>query len=492
MINGARWWGVWWALVLGPQAAAQDLTFELDSVLVPTFAAPNAELLGVAERLRSRIERLLGEQYVVLSLADVPDFSDFGADVYMRSCPPGRYVECVLVLGVRGGVEWSIGGEIVSTDDGTRLRISLLDVGGAQLAQQIELVYDGVNDADSDRALLEVVELAVTGRLDRVDLRVDEPAPDEEQVAASEEEVFARQRELDEAEGEGEVDRIGGGGARARLSSDDLDDFDDMEGGTPWERAGMRRGEYIRFRNTGLPVERWRERQRGRFGQLLVSASLITVGRGPWTQTYDAWHALEASSLQQVETLALLDQQPGLDRSWEIGLAGGVQPWLEVGVFGGPRLSTFRYRVQRVVEGQEVRLREYDQQAITTWQGGVRLGAMPFPTYVVRPTLHAGVAYWAGTRQDKVLEIPEGVPPVERNWMLLLHTALGFEVDLGRHIVVWGKAIVEVPVAGRVAQQVDNTGQLLLEHPTADTTDDGIQVAGSVGATVRIRFKKRR
>jgi hypothetical protein len=481
-------------LVLGVGAMAQEPTFELDSLLVPTFAVEPAELRPEADRLRERIERLVGEQHVVLQLGDVPEFTAFGADIYMQSCPPGRYVECALLLGVRGGVEWSIGGEVSAVDGGLRVKLTLIDVAAARVAQQIEVIYGagGSADADADQALLDVLELALAGTLDAFDVRVEEEVPD---VEAEAEDVYAQQRELDDAEAsDGEVDRsTGPGSGRARLDAEDLTDYDDMEGGTPWERAHMRRGEYLRFRNSGVTVERWRERQQGRFAQILVSASLVTVGQGPWTQTYDGWYALESTNLEVVETLALLDQQPGLDRSWEIGLAGGVLPWMEVGVFGGPRLSTFRYRVQRVVEDDDTRLREYDHQVINTWQVGGRLGVMPLPTYMIRPTIHAGVAYWAGTRQDKVLDVSSyGIEPVGRNWMLLLHTALGFEVDVGRHIVLWGKAIVEVPVAGRVAQQVDNTGFLLVDHPTADTTDDGIQVAGSVGATVRIRLLKKR
>jgi hypothetical protein len=266
----------------------------------------------------------------------------------------------------------------------------------------------------------------------------------------------------------------------------DLAHFDGMEGGTPWERVRMGKREFVRYRNSGSSLAEWARRQRGRQGELLIHASLITLGEGPWRQSYQAWYALEAVDLQQVEQVVLLDQARMLDRSWDFGISAGVLPWLEVGVFGGPRLSVFEHRVQRVVEGEEPRRRAFEQQVVNTWSVGGRVGFVPLPTFVARPSAHLGLYYWQGNRQDKIIEVPEGIAEVERNWMLLVQVSPGVEVSVGKHFYVWGRLQVDVPVAGRVAQMVDSAGVLLADHPTVDTTDDGVQVGGSLGLTARI------
>jgi hypothetical protein len=53
---------------------------------------------------------------------------------------------------------------------------------------------------------------------------------------------------------------------------------------------------------------------------------------------------------------------------------------------------------------------------------------------------------------------------------------------------VWGRASVEIPVAGRVAQLDSNAGAVLSDWTDPSPQGDGVGVSGQIGLTARVRF----
>ena len=66
--------------------------FEVHSVLVASFEADQPFLDAEATRVSGLVREALGQSYVVLGMEEVPAFPDYGADVYLRSCPDGQSV----------------------------------------------------------------------------------------------------------------------------------------------------------------------------------------------------------------------------------------------------------------------------------------------------------------------------------------------------------------------------------------------------------------
>lgn len=477
-------------LVAAPGAMAQE-GFDLDAVLTATFYVGDEGLREDARRIGAHVEQALSGRLMTLPMSEVPPYESYDADVFLRSCPEGQYVSCSLAVGMRGHADWVVAGELAVVDGGLQLLVSVIEVGSSRLAVQLPVGFAGDDDEATAASLAEAVHTVIEGAYDERDVR---PSLEAFDAAALE----AHRRAEAEGRALAEADAREGGsqraelerGHRSRLTRADLARFRAAEGESPWERLDMGPAAYLRYRNSGVGLAAWRVRERGHRHSLDLSVQVFGIGMGPWTQVYEGWSGLDAD-LVLTETWVGQQQARGLTRAWDFGLAYGVLSWLTVEVHGGPRLEAWRYRLHREVAGDTSLMRDPEQLQVTTFSVGGRVGLLPWPTLPARPTLHVGVWSWFGARQDRTLEVPAELPVLDANRMVLARAAPGVEVELGRHLLVWARMQVDVPIGGRVTQSSPWSGTLLADHPVMNSADDGVGVTAAVGVTARIRLPGR-
>lgn len=468
-----------------PPDPGADLSFA--TILPATWQSEDEGLEAEAARLQRRYAGALAQRFLTVPMADVPAFTDYDAETYLLSCPAGQYDDCAALVGERADVDYVVGAVLSVTDDGPEAAVSYVRVSDTRELLRLRVPIRSRTEEAVLAGLVSVMEVVASGGADPVDVRELTGGPDQEvadrvQVVASELAAF-------EAEA-GTATRGAQRLTRDRLTVDEARELAGGEAEAPWQRLGLSRASWRRWKNSGETLIQWRERARGRQLTLLLHGTAIVAGAGPWVTRYEGWRALDDRTLDVYETFVLLDQERGAQRGWELGAAIGVTPWLDVGVWGGPRIDTFRWRLVQVVQDQEPRPVDDQSKPVPTWHAGARVGLAPFPTLPARPTLHAGVWGWFGVAREKVLEVPPELPTLGRPWMLLAQVAPGAEVDVGRTIKLYARFHVDVPVAGRVAQQDLAGGAILTDRPEASVDDDGVGLGGSLGAIVRIKLTK--
>lgn len=484
-------------LLLGAAARGQEPTFSLDAVLVTTFDHPKEIARSRVILLEGMLRETLQDRHLVVPMSDVPAFEidtvTKSAETYLQGCPTAHYAGCALVVGVRASVDWVVGAELREEGELLIATVSYVDVKRGELMFQTNAVFDGEDDDVIIVRLGQILDAVIAGEFVSSEIR------DVEGIERrAEEAVFERRRieveglELQEMEAElGEVEREETDLEQEKLTRDALSKYDGQEGSTPWKRLKMTRFQYLRQRNTRIPLDTFRYRMRGRQGEILVGTGGV-FGAGPWGQRWEGWYGLDAADLSVIERAVSLDQVHDIETTWQFELGAGVLPWLDVMAYGGTRASGWTWRVQQVVEGDEEPVDEPARKVVATWFAGGRVGFAPLPTYVARPTLSVGAAWWGGTDQSKVIQVPSQLPALPPDWMVTLQISPGFEVDLGRHIHLWGRLNLDIPVAGRVLQENASDGPLLAARPAPTLEDDGVGVAGAVGVTARIRIGGRR
>ncbi len=463
-------------------ALAQD-SFDLDTVLIATFGVDKQADRPEGDRLSELFEQILLEQWMGFRMAEVPPFRDYDAATYVDACPEGQYVGCALVVGTRVQSEWVLGGQLRQLEPGVwQVTLHFIDVEEAQLELQFDVMFDGTNDLEVAAGVVPIFADVVAGRYQGTDIRGSEEEEEEEEEEPDEDEVLGS---TGDAVDRGSRTR----GKRKRVTKADLEEYEASEGETPWNRAGLSKASWRRWRNSGTSLSAWRSKVRGRQGEILLGATILTLGHGPWAQVYEGWYGLDDPTLETVETYVSIEQERGLERSWDFSVGAGILPWLDLTAFGGPRIAPYYLRVQRVVENQDTILDDRQFKQVSSFLVGGRVGFAPFPALKIRPTLHVGAYYWQGTPQDRVVQQPEALEVLPASWMFLLQGGPGFEAELGKYVYLWGRMYVDIPVLGRVAQESISTGPLLVDRPSVDSRDDGLGIAGSVGLTVRLRIR---
>jgi hypothetical protein len=511
---GLRGWLAAALLAWGSSAAvAQDEptfgSFQLNSVLVAGFEADQPFLEAEAKRVEGLVYAVLGQSYVVQSMADVPPFTDYSADIYLRSCPDGQYIGCVFVIGGRAKTDWTVGGSVRAVDGGYQVLVSFIDVATAKLMLEFDVVLDGSNDAMFQEGVLKVMDSLVAGEVQELDVRADAEAAAEARAAEEERARQARQFAVDSAyEDDSEpetLDRGVGGedgevsGGKGRVNDADLDALEERGGISPWERAGLTRGQYKLYRNSGLKLRDFKDRLRGRKGELLLRLSM-QVSSGPWGQRHEMWYLqdneadpnnLRPRDITDQAAVQAQTRQLAFGGQFEFGV--GVLPWMEIGVFGGIRQGTYNYRFYREVLGVEAAVPDPEGVPVRTYQVGARLGFVPFPAYPFRPTMHIGGSYWFGTSLGSVVTpLPSYLLSSEMrpNNMVQLHAQPGAEVSLGKYIVLWTRFDLDIPILGRTSQ-VFNRGDGSLSARPDPSSYTSLGIGGSLGIMARIRVGRK-
>lgn len=507
---------LWASFVLAPPAQADDL-FDINSVLVAAFEADQPFLATEAERVRLLVEEALGASYVVVTMPEVPAFTDYTADVYLRSCPKGQYIGCVFVVGGRAKTDWTVGGRVSAVEGGFRVDLSFIDVGEAKLVLEFDVVLDGSNDAEFQEGVVKVVDALVRGEIKDLDVRRD---PEAERAAKREEEervqaarrfaadsVYEELSDLDRGElGEdawarGGVRRGGStssSGRRDRVASDDLDDLDTRGGLSPWERVGLTKAQYKLYRNSKLKLRDFKDRMLGRKGELLIRAGM-TIGGGPYGQQHESFYVLAPDAGQNPRPGDVRDQASVQSQFNALGIGGGLEvgigitSWFEVALFGQVRNAPYNSRVFRERVGVDASPRPLDERNVNSLQGGLRVGLFPMPAYPARPFLQVGASFWSGSQLQRNVEVPQYLVAAQfvPNNFIFAHVNPGVEINAGKRIFVWLRGDFDLPLAGREIQTFRRGDQSLTRTPPRESST-GLGVGGSFGVTVRLRLNANR
>jgi hypothetical protein len=515
------------ALSGGVAIAQDDPTFAVNAVLVTTFDAAQPFLEPEAERVRGLVESALARSYVVLTMRDVPAFTDTTADVYLRSCPDGQYLGCVFVVGGKAETDWVVGGQISAVDGGYRVVLSFLDMSKAKLVMDTSVDLDGTNDATFQEGILKLMDALVGG-----DVNVLEAPKDPEAEALTEQEKEARARAAQEFSAGAVVDDPGERSPDdaprdapppadlpaegEKVTGRDLEAMEEQGGVPPWEKVALTRSQYKMYRNSGQKLDDFRDRLLGRKGQLLFRLS-GGVSSGPWGQTHDTWYLLNEDAPNDIFNATLDDleddvsaqsQSTALGPGAQLEVNLGLASWVEIGVFGGLRFAPYAYRFFAQREGSEgIDPPAYFQKTAMSWQVGARLGFIPFPAFPVRPTFHLGGSYWSGNAVRSKVAVPPALIAsiMPANNLILLHVNPGVEVSAGKWVLLWTRFDLDVPILGRSRQYID--GPLDPSNPSAAQAESarpelpedppggdgtGFGIGASAGITIRVGIGPKR
>ena len=342
---------------------------------------------------------------------------------------------CAYVL--RGGrVTLTVAGVVETRGPRRLVEIHILDMRRSEdvLAFEAELAVEDEGELAS--AVARLVASVVDGASRLVgDIRAMED-PDADLEADRDRAVAAAQldslsKEIGGAESvdildEGEV-------VREKITVDDLSEQIASEAAKPWERLGMRVTEYVKYRNSGLNLAQWRDLVAGRRGQLVVRGGLGWA-TGPSNGGYYFLEAKAAADLQVVETWAWANATTGQGLNWEVDVAYGLLPSVELGLVMGGLTGQYSVQSWNFTEGQTLREPDPAQtSSAVTYLGPQVLFAL-LPTSQVRPVVGGEVRYWLGTSVLDHVEsaaLPADAPTFEDTWMLTAGGRVGVEATLG-------------------------------------------------------------
>jgi len=479
----------WW--LLAPLAGAQtpEVTEAPARVLVTTLqtlpateAWPEGEVRGLERALRSAF----AARHQLVSVDEVPPFRvhGYGPELYMQSCPPGRYAGCALVLGQRVGVPWAVGGTLRNVDDGQGGTSAVFEVALVDVARTVELarfavVWDPDNRDAIVQSIVRLFDELREGADEVRDLRDGEGRADLDP---------AQRARL--AESLAEIERTLGVPISTevtvrepdKVTRADLEAYRRRGGPTPWTQLGMREAEYVRYRNSGQDLSTWRRAARGRQGQLLVRAA-IGASPGPWHQDIEGQLLLSGFDLRPVHTVQYVEAVRGSPATGMLEVGFGILPFLDVSGTFSRRSSRATIARDQDVQGQAAIPTEPDTIAYGTTQWGGRLTLAPlFLHRIARPVAVVGLYGWRG----RAVPATESFPRQDGPSFVVGEVLLGGEVDASRALGLTVRAGLDTPIAGRwrstfeEGKGIEAPPRPSRERPLGWTVQVGFQVRADV------------
>ncbi len=473
----------WW--LLAPLAGAQEpATEEPASVLVTTLQTlpttrdwPEDEVRSLQGALVSAFAR----RHDLVSLDEVPPFEvhGYGPELYMQSCPPGRYAGCALVIGQRASAPWAVGGtleEIVERDGSTSkiLRVAIVDVTRTVELARFSVVWRPEDQSAIAEGIVRLFDELRPEAGEARDLREDgtgglDPAA-RARVAAS---LEALENELGVAiAGEVTVREP------EKVTRASLDRYRRQEGPTPWDQLGMREREYVRFRNSGDDLETWRRAARGRRGQLIVRVS-GGINAGPWHQNSEGQLLRSGFTLEPVHVVQYVEAVPSSSATGTLELGFGVLPFLELSATASRRSSQATLLRDEQVQGQAQIPSEPESFGYGTTQWGGRVTVAPLLLHrFARPVAVVGVYGWRGRAVGESEEFPR----LDAPRLTVAEMLVGGEVDATPELGFTARFGLDVPLGGRWTSTFESgSGLEVVPRPSGDrplgwTLQFGVQV----------------
>jgi hypothetical protein len=457
-------------------------------VLVTNFEARNRSMAATAEQLPGAVIAALDATHDarVVTIDQVPSVSDMSAVMYSESCPPGQFIGCSFVLGEAAGVDFVLAGAVEEIRGGVRVELHILDVRRAEDVLGFQTDFARADDEVFAQGVAAVIGAVARGEVELTgDIRaVVDPgagAQRERDRVVAERQIATLEREIGDVES---VDRRERRQIeRETVSMEDLVEDIDSEAAKPWERIDMTVQEYLRFKNSNMPLHEWRKRSQGRKAQLIIRPQL-GFGKAPVDQRYYAKSLHSATDFSTLETWNWQVTQHGSGLLWGVGLSYGLLPMLEVGVVAGGATGKYYYQVQKQTEGNEPVPIPEDSSSNSSYFFGPEFLVALMPTSPIRPVFGGGFSYWKGTAAGDHVQLPAYFKALPAGTALVTSVRVGGELRLSDVLDLYIHLPVTMVVGGKTTiEYYDGTG-LMERTNTAPVSD-------TVGAGVLLGFQVR-
>ena len=450
-----------------------------DPVYVAPLHSDDPGLLAEAGRLSALLIPYLEPRYVVTNVDQVPPWPDYSARIYMESCPPNQYSGCTLVCGDKAGVKYSVGGVLTRAYNGVNVDLVFIDNQSSREVLTFGVALNGSNDQSLLSAVDTILAKIVAGAFAQIDLRIidTDPAEREKLESAKRDILAASLAELERAAGA--IERQDTEVSHETLTKEQIARMEQQEQAKPWEQVGMSPNEYRRYRNSRKPLERWRELQRGRMGQLVGRVG-IGGGLGPFGQEMDGRYTYDDTlTVAEIAQFQYISQDTHFDVDLELGF--GILPFLDITGMFGYKNGSFRYTLNQERVGEPAFVKEPVQVGLGSWQAGVRASIVPLVQSSVRPAAHFGVAYWQGTTWQKHIGGIDALVEMKEMSMVFMQAGPGVEVTMGPLVNLFARGFVDVPLSDTKVEAISEGTPGSLQLPA---NPDEFQY-GSLGFTIQ-------
>lgn len=448
-------------LVCSTPALAQDLSVLDDSlgdaledggpatVFVSPFQPRNPAAAGLAGMMSAFLESQLQDipELTVIPAYDAPSVHDMSAEVYLESCPPGQAVGCAFVVGEVAGAEFAVTGAIKSDTDGTLVEVSIIDVRSSREAMNFVAQLGLGEDERFAEGVASVLVAVVRGEAGRVeDIRDLSESPEVDYSAAA-----AQLEELASELGDVRTSTTRSGAVidRPEMTEEDLSEQMAREGTKPWERVGLSPQKYLRWKNSGEPLDEWKVRNAGRKGQIILR-SAGGFGYGPVNGRYDGSYVREVigTEFTLAEMYAWQSQEAGMGLFAEAAVGYGISPVVEVGAQAG--LASGRYNVtvlSKVMNNTAAPPKENEFANTNMYFGPTVLAALA-PGSSVRPLLGAGIMVWTGEGVDDNESLPDELETFSGPSLVVFQGKAGVEMRLSQSVDFFAHVPLTAVIAG--------------------------------------------
>jgi len=445
-----------WLVLVGPPAFAQeegdddrryeepdqDLSIPLpeeeggekrtpQSLLVVPVLALDADS-AASSRAVSRIltEGLAERQHLdVYRLSQVPSIYDGAKEVeaalYMRGCPPDQELGCQLILGEKVDVDRVVSGSCRQQESLALVTVTILNVPLAELEYSFEVELEPGRFTE----LMEALELTLEQLADPFD---EDEVVDETALAEAERErrqaakERAAMRALDLMLPDSAFEPLASSReiARSHITEEDLAEQEEAELiTTDWEGAGLTKQQYVRWHNSGLSLETWKERKANHFLQPLLGLSIGHLG-GPTGVHFQGHWILDEDNLSNVVDSRSMQQPARQKGFWAAATLGfGFTTFLDFELTGSVAFSRMNVELQ----GYEVD----DDGTVSP----------PYPPSDERPQIFVyGLAWKVRAYPVQLWRVK---PTIAAGFGLMYYPAVTQLYDLGNHVHARDKGFLD-------------------------------------------------
>lgn len=387
-----------------PDEERGDERTEQALLFIPLLSLDRESAQGSRDLSRLLIDGLDERPHLDLyRLSDVPAIYDgdksVEASLYMRGCPPDQELGCQLILGEKADVDRVVSGTYQQDVNITFVVITVLNVPLAELEYSFEVRLE----PGQENSLLEAVELTLEELADPFDdnVAVDESDLEEQELQrrrAAKERMVTRALDLalpdtvfDELASSRKVDR-------GQITEEDLQEQVDSELiSTDWEDAGLSKAQYVRWHNSRLSLEQWKERAANHRFQPIIGVSVGYLTGPLELDFYGNW-LLDPENLQNVvDGKSMFQQRKGAGLWLNAVLGFGLTTFLDFEFNWSMALSNLNIQLQKYeyAEDEPDTIQPYfnpivEQPQIFVYGLAWKVRFYPVALWRIKPTVAAG------------------------------------------------------------------------------------------------------
>jgi hypothetical protein len=477
----------WLISALFAQEPAEDWGDEPTRVFVSEFQAVNSEAGSLAALLSGYLVNQLDshEELDAISAYEAPEIQGYSASLYLLSCPGGEYVGCAYVIGDTVDAEYAVAGTVEALAEGTRVRLSIIDVRDSREALSFEVDLGLGDDERFAEGVSDILLAVIAGEQGAVvDIREGEEG-DPEDFDAVNTQLEALASEM------GGVDTLTTRSDQAinrpEYTLEDLSTDMETDAAKPWEVLGMSPGEYVEYKNSGLTVNSWRQLAMGRKGQFIVRAG-PSVGWGPYDTQYRGWYSIDPDTFAVLEARAWQARQNAGQAGGVAWLGFGLTPVLELNLGAGVATGRYAMHIQKEQPDEVPAERPGEEFPASNLLVSARVLAVPWPTRTVRPIGGAGATFVLGEGNGQNLLPGAGttLPDFDGSHFFLAQAYGGAEVSLNPRVDLYGLVPVSFLVGGWPVREHESGAPGTVQSYQAPPDTSPLAVGVELGISVRL------